>query len=687
MSHHKLTSITFSILILLLSTITVDGKVSNRSLRIAEEAFRNHNYVEALKQYQKAYKKVSRKDRVEGGRISYQMGLANMRTNNYSRAEAMFRRALVLKFTEPDVYKSFADVLLSNGKSDEARKNYEKLLELEPDNWHAKKGIGSIDFIKEWGKKNSEHQVEIFRPLNSRFDDYSTAWGDHLGNVVLFASNRVEALGKANDPWFDRKHTSIFVSYLDRRDNWSKPELLDEGPINTEFNEGAPSTSSPASELFFTRCVGDPERDYGCRIYMAERDGTRWRNVSEVVLTNDSLISVGHPAISPDGLSLFFVSNMRGGLGGMDIWVSRRRGPGDTFGPPVNLGPTVNTPADEMFPYQHQDGSLFFSSNGHPGFGNLDIFKTINNAGSWSKPENLGQPINSDDDDFGLISRPSGPNQGFFSSNRGSLRRYNIYSFYVPAVEFFLAGSVKDKSNNRIIQDVSVQLIGSDGSMASTKTNERGLFSFDKYHFRQEVEYDILFNKPMYFSESLKQNTIGFKKSHEFNLAIQLEPIPKVPIVLPDILYEFGRWELLPQYGDSLNGLIQTLNENPGLVIELASHTDSRGSDEVNDQLSQRRAQSVVDYLIQRGIHPDRLRAKGYGKRVPRKMARIVMRDGFTFQKDLTLTEAYINRLPSEANREAAHALNRRTEFRVLSDDFDPKKAKEVIEPARIRMQ
>jgi peptidoglycan-associated lipoprotein len=166
-----------------------------------------------------------------------------------------------------------------------------------------------------------------------------------------------------------------------------------------------------------------------------------------------------------------------------------------------------------------------------------------------------------------------------------------------------------------------------------------------------------------------------------------MEAIPKTPIVLPDILYEFGRWELLPQYGDSLNGLIQTLTENPGLVIELASHTDSRGSDEINDPLSQRRAQSVVDYLIERGIHRARLQAKGYGKRMPRKLARSISRDGFTFQKDITLTEAYINRLPSEEHREAAHALNRRTEFRVLSDDFDPKKAEESVEPVRIQIQ
>ncbi len=681
MSYNKFLSIPLFLTFFLLSTVKVEGQVTNRSLRLAEDAFRSHNYIEAIKRYQKAFKNISRQDRVEGGRISFQMGLANMRTNNYRRAEAMFRRALIMRFTEPDVYKNFADVLLANGKIDEARKNYEKLLELQPNNWHAKNGIESIDFIKEWGKKITEHKVELFRPLNSRFDDYGTAWGDHLGNIVLFASNRPEALGKANDPWFDRKHTSIFVSYLDRKDNWSKPELLDEGPVNTEFNDGAPSTSSTAAELFFTRCVGDQERDFGCRIFLAERDGNRWRNVSEVVLTTDSLISVGHPAISPDGLSLYFVSNLPGGQGAMDIWVSRRRGPGDSFGPPVNLGPSINTPGDDMFPYLHKDGTLYFSSNGHPGFGNLDIFNSKETSEGWSKPENLGQPINSDGDDFGIIFRPSGPNQGFFSSNRGSLRRYNIYSVFVPAVEFFMAGSVRDKSNNRIIQDVTVKLIGSDGSLASTKTNERGLFSFDRHHFRQNVEYDILFNKPMYFSESLKHNTIGYKKSHEFNLAVQLEPIPKTTIVLPDILYEFGRWELLPQYGDSLNGLIQTLNENPGLVIELASHTDSRGSDEVNDLLSQRRAQSVVDYLIQRGIHPARLQAKGYGKRVPRKLTRTVIRDGFTFQKDITLTEAFINRLPSEANREAAHALNRRTEFRVISDDFDPTKAKEAPEP------
>jgi len=671
MSFKYISSISFFLTFFFLSTLSFSAQVENRNLRRAEEAFRNHNYVEAIRRYQRAFRRVMRQDRVEGGRVSFQMGLANKRINNFRRAEAMFRRAILLRFTEPEVYKNYAQVLLINGKLNDARRNFEILLQLEPDNWHAKRGIESIDLINDWGNTTTEHQVELFRPFNSRMDDYSTAWGDHLGNIAIFSSNREEALGRANDPWFDRKHTSLFVSFIDREDNWSNPELLDEGPINTEFNEGAPSTNSTASELFFTRCIGDTERDFGCRIFMAQIDGNRWRNATEVVLTTDSLVSVGHPAISPDGLSLYFVSNMPGGQGGMDIWVSRRRGPGDTFGPPVNIGPTISTPGDEMFPYMHQDGTLYFSSNGHPGFGNLDIFKSVRKEEGWEKPENLGQPINSDGADFGMLFRPGQTVQGFFSSNRGSLRRYDIYSFFVPPVEFSISGSVRDKSTNRILPEVTVQLIGSDGSLVSTRTNERGLFGFDKYIVRGNVDYSILFNKQMFFSESLRQSTTGFKKSQDFTLVVEMEPIPKTPIVLPDIHYEFGRWELLPQYRDSLNGLVQTLNDNPGLVIELASHTDSRGSDEVNDLLSQRRAQSVVEFLIESGIHPDRLNARGYGKRVPRRLTRTTTRDGFNFQRDLTLTEEYINRLPTEAHREAAHALNRRTEFRVLSDDFD----------------
>jgi peptidoglycan-associated lipoprotein len=374
---------------------------------------------------------------------------------------------------------------------------------------------------------------------------------------------------------------------------------------------------------------------------------------------------------------------MPGGMGGKDIWYARRKAPGDEFGPPQNIGEPINTPGNEMFPYAHEDGSLYFSSDGHPGMGGLDIFHSERIPDGWAMPENMGAPINSPMDDFGMLFKP-GLRQGFFSSNRRGTRGYDIHSFFLAPVEFTISGKVVDDSTKAALPGVIIQLVGSDGTLVQVETNAEGQYRFEKNIVREQTSYELLANKSKYFSARAQQSTVEFKRSHDFVIDFSLEALPVTPIALPEILYEFGRWELLPQYRDSLNGLVQTLNDNPQLVIELASHTDSRGTEESNDTLSQRRAQSVVDYLIEQGINPARLVARGYGERMPRTLNRTITRDGFTFRAGVTLTEAYINRLTTERMREAAHALNRRTEFRILRDDFEPDKDPDEQQPVRI---
>lgn len=660
-----------------------EAEAQERRVARADQAFEQHQYVDAIRLYRRAYNRVRRKNRTEAGRISYNTGVAYMRTNDPRRAEMQFKRAIRMRYSEPEVYLFLAEALVNNEKFDEAAVNYYKFLEMLPDDWRGRRGLETIELSKQMAEQLTPFEVEAAKVLNSREDDFTTTWGDHLGNVMIFASSREDAVGKDDDPWYGRKHTSLFVSYLDREGKWSVPVLLDEGPINTEYNEGAPATNSSGTELFFTRCLASQDVEMGCRIFVSQRQGPNWGEASEVKLVSDSTYTAGHPAISADELTLYFVSDMPGGVGGKDIWFARRRAPGDAFGPPQNLGQPINTPGDEMFPYVHEDGSLYFSSDGHPGMGGLDIFHSEPAPQGWSKPENMGAPVNSPMDDFGMLFKP-GLNQGFFSSNRRGSRGYDIHSFYLAPVEFTLTGTVKDDSTKALLPGVIIQLVGSDGTLLQTETNQQGMYRFGKEHLREQTSYEILASKNKYFSFRTHQGTEEYTRSHDFVVDINLEPLPVTPIALPEILYDFGRWELLPQFQDSLNGLVLTLNDNPQLVIELASHTDSRGTEASNDTLSQRRAQSVVDYLIGQGIDPARLEARGYGERRPRTLNRTITRDGTTFRAGITLTEDYINRLTTERMREAAHALNRRTEFRILRDDFKPPENPEQRKPVRV---
>ena len=660
-----------------------EAEAQNRRVERADKAFELHQYNEAVNLYRRAYNRVRRKDRREAGRISYNTGVAYMRLNEPRRAEMQFKRAIRMNYRIPEAYLYLAEALVNNEKYDEARDNFNFFKELAPDDWRGPRGLETIEASKKLAANLTPYEVEAVKVFNSRQDDFTAAWGDHRASIIIFASNRDDAIGKDTDPWFGQKHTSLFVSYQDRAGSWSSPTLLDEGPINTEYNEGAPAANISGTELYFTRCLRSPDVEMGCRIFMAQRQGANWGEPSEILLTNDSTVSVGHPAPSPDGLTLYFVSNMPGGMGGHDIWYARRRAPGDDFGPPQNLGAPINTAGNEMFPYVREDGVMFFSSDGHPGMGGLDIFQSEWTPEGWGKPENMGAPINSPMDDFGMLFKP-GLKQGFFSSNRRGTRGYDIHSFFLAPVEFTISGVVKDDSTQAVLEGVTVQLVGSDGTLVAKETAKEGVFRFGKDVIREKTTYEILFNKNKYFSARTQQSTLEYNRSRDIVLDMTLAALPVTPIALPEILYDFGRWELLPQYRDSLNGLILTLNDNPQLIIELASHTDTRGSEAANDTLSQRRAQSVVDYLIERGIDPARLVARGYGERMPRTLTRNVSRDSFSFRAGVTLTEAYINRLTSERHREAAHALNRRTEFRILSDDFKPASEPGDQRPVRI---
>ncbi|HEX3008947.1 MAG TPA: OmpA family protein [Bacteroidales bacterium] len=518
-----------------------------------------------------------------------------------------------------------------------------------------------------WMENPSGYQVENMKFFNSKGNDYAPAYANADYGTVYFTSSRDGSTGTSVHGATGQNFSDIYVTRMDRKGTWSEPIPLGEN-INTEFEEGTPALSKDFNTFYFTRCMKGKSQNFGCQIYYSERDGDEWGKAKLIEVSNDTIV-IAHPAISPDDQTLYFVSDMAGGFGGKDIWKVTRANKGDEWGKPENLGADINTSGDEVFPFVHSDGTFYFSSNGHIGLGGLDIFKAKQNAnGSW-KVENMETPINSNADDFGIVFQ-SDVEKGYFSSSRSPKGDDDIYTFNLPPLKFNLLGVVRDEKTDQPIPEAAVKSVSSDGLTVDITTDKNGAF---KMIMKAATDYVLIGSKEGYLNGKERETTKGLDKSKDFRSVIYLSSIAK-PIELPNIYYDYGKAELRPESMVALDGLVETLNDNPNVTIELGAHTDSRGSNEDNISLSQRRAQSVVNYLIQKGIATDRLVAKGYGESEPKTVdAKLV--NQYPFLKDgAVLTEDYIIKLPDSDLQEIAHQINRRTEFRVLSTNYQSKK-------------
>ncbi len=644
----------------------------------ADLAFGRKQYTEAADRYKKAYRKV-RRNKDERNRISFQMGECYRLIGLTKRAEPYYKRLLKTEYpnTHPEVYLYLAETYKINQKFKEAIEMYEIYAEKMPDDPRGSLGAETTRMIEEWMENPSKYKLTELKKVNSSKDsDYGACWINNNYNEIIFTSNRDAATGKEKDGITGQEFADFFTSKQDRKGDWSTPVLADEGEnINTGASEGSPFMNSKYTKLYFTRCQNGAHRKNGCQIMVAGKSGGAFSEARPVEIAGvDTLDIVGHPTLTSDELIMYFAAERKGGFGGNDIWVAMRENATEPFKHPFNLGERINTAGNEVFPFLRYDTVLYFASDGHGGMGGLDIFvSSMDTAGEWGEPRNLKYPINSTGDDFAIMFHPT-DERGFISSNRGNSRGLdNIYYFEEPPVLFTFSGTVKDAKTKQFVSNAAVRLIGSDGSNIMTRTNEKGYFNFSDSQINKNTTYDISIDKDNYFTLTAQETTIGLEFSKDIEKDYDIEPIPQEPIMLPDILYDLGKWDLKPQFEDSLQGLIETLQVNPTITIELASHTDARDTDEHNDILSQKRAQSVVDYLIIRGIDPLRLTAKGYGERVPRTIQKDMTVRGYTFKAGTRLTEDFINKLPNTEVKEAAHQMNRRTEFRILSKDYVPR--------------
>ncbi|MFC2176608.1 OmpA family protein, partial [Bacteroidota bacterium] len=562
------------------------------------------------------------------------------------------------------------DAIKANGKFEEAIAEYEKYAELEPEDPRGKSGAESCALAQKWIDNPSRYVVENEVQLNGAYMDFAPAYSADDHKTIYFTSSRNNAAGNEIDGWTGQGFTDLFEATIDNKGKWSSPQPLSNA-INSQFNEGASVMDSEYKTMIFTRCGLEKKKKMGCELYSSKKEGSSWSEPEllpffQVAEGDDStVVTSGHPAISADGKTLIFASDAEGGKGGRDLWKSKFNEEKKRWDTPTNVE-ELNTPGDEMYPFIHNDGTLYFSSNGHTGMGGLDIFMAEAQGETWGNISNMRFPINSAGDDFAIIFEKE-QEKGYFTSNRENGKGSDdIYSFLLPALKFTLSGVVSDFKTKKLVKGATVSIVGTDGSSMETTTDGKGKYFFD---LSPATSYVITAGKKDYYlNKTGKTTTVGFEEDKDLVHDFELDPIDRI-IDLPNIFYDLGKWDLRPESKVSLDGLIETLNDNPTIVIELGSHTDTRASDSYNLNLSQKRAQSVVDYLIDNDIDQERLVAKGYGETTPKVLDAAVGE----FKVNSVINDSFINRLATDELKEEAHQLNRRTEFKVLRNDFVPK--------------
>lgn len=644
----------------LLLTVSAFILFSCKQVKLSEAdlKFAQGEYFEAASMYRKIYRKTSPKNRDLRGEVAYKMAECYRLSNNTARAVAAYTNAIRYSPEDSVMFLQYARSLHKSGNYQQAARQYQLFLDFFPENLFAQNGLQGALTAQELRKNPTKYTVSRMDIFNSRRSDFSPALLPPEYDNLYITSSRDEASGDEKSTITGLKHNDIFMSRKDENGKWLKPEAI-EG-VNTDFDEGTPSFSASGTTMFYTYCPQDEEVSKPALIYKSTRTGGSWSKGTAFPITRDTVSSYAHPAISPSGEYLYFVSDMPGGYGGKDIW--RAYLVGDAIEYYENLGPSINTAGDEMFPYMRTDSTLYFSSDGHPGLGGLDIFKANYNkkTESWDI-ENMGSPINSQSDDFGITFEKDAE-KGFFSSNRNDGRGSDhIYAFEYPIVKVTLEGFVVDK-DDEFVPNATIRVVGNDGRNEKFQGRQDGTY---RLQVDRGINYVLLASAEGYLNSKMDLRTIDIEKDSLYYVDFVLYSIHK-PSVLENIFYDFDRAALRDESRKELDELIELMDINPNVTIELSAHTDRKGSDQYNDRLSQRRAQSVVDYLINKGVAKDRLSVAGYGKKQPKVVTKNIVKLYDFLKEGDVLTPEFIEGLTPE-QQEIADQVNRRTEFKVLS--------------------
>lgn len=653
------------IIVCLLLTAVAAG-CRTPKLSEADAQFQRGEYYDASVTYKKVYNKLRKKEeRPQRGEVAFKMGRCYRLLNMSARASAAFQNALRYEYPDSTTHFMLAQALHADGKYAAALRSYDKYLEFCPDDSLAINCAEGCRTAQEIRARGSRYVVKQAKLFNSRRADFCPMYLGADCDQIYYTSTTEKATGDKKSEITGMKNADVFFSKKNEKGEWERPEPV-EGELNTEFDEGIVAFSPDAQTMYLTKARRELNAPTSVEIYTSTRSDAKWSAPVKFEITADTLSTFGHPAVSPDGEYLYFVSDIPGGYGGKDIWrISLKERQGSL----VNLGPDINTEGNDDFPYVRSDGSLYFSSDGHPGMGGLDIFRATavgDPADLRWKVENMGFPINSAGDDFGITFGKG--EDGFFSSNRGDARGFDhIYSFEYDPVRITIEGLVMDKDEEPV-KNAIIRIVGNDGSNQKEVARDDGSFSFA---LQRGVKYVMLAGAKGYLNQ--KQEFASDSTMEDANYWVEfILPSISKPSVVENIFYDYDKADLRPESKTALNELIAVLHDNPNVTIEMASHTDRWGSDAYNINLSERRAKSVVDYLVENGISRDRLQPHGYGKSRPKTVTKRIARLYPQFKEGDILTEEFIKTL-SEEDQQAADQINRRTEFSVLSLTYNMK--------------
>lgn len=644
----------------------VIGMIACKRVKLsdADRHFARGEYFEAAEKYRKVYRKTSPKKRDLRGEVAFRMGESYRLINNPIRANVAYANAVRYNANYNTLHLQYARTLHKAAKYKEAAIQYEEFLKLFPDNAFALNGLEGTKLAAEWKASPTPYEIKRMSLFEtSKGGEFSPALLPQNYEHLYFTANHKDATGDTISKITGTKNNDIYMSRLDENGAWMKPEKI-KSPINTSFDEGVVSFSKEGTTMYYTYSRQDTINNTFPEIFVSERSGGSWAAGSKLDIYRDTTRIYAHPSLSPSGKWLYFVSDMKGGYGGKDIWRARMAGGNVDY--IENLGPQINTAGDDMFPSVRSDSVFYFSSDGHPGMGGLDIFRAVYNEQrkEWTV-ENLKSPINSEADDFG-ITFEGNKEAGFFSSNRDDARGLDhIYSFIYPIFKAKVEGYIVD-TDDEFIHDAMIRIVGNDGTINKIPGKENGTYSVN---VQRGVEYVLLGSAKDHLNTKMTLKTADIKRDSTYLVDFILTPINK-PVVLENIFFDFDKSDLKPEAKKDLNGLIELLVLNPNVSIELSSHTDRKGSDEYNDKLSQRRADAVVEYLIKGGIAKARLTSVGYGKQKPKTVTRSVVKKYDFLHEGEILNEAFIESLTPE-QQSIADQINRRTEFKVVSITFD----------------
>ncbi len=649
-------------ILLLIVAAAVMGSCGGAKLSVANEQMERGEFYDASRTYRKIYNKLTkREERLQRGEVALKMAECYRRLGQDARASAAYQNAIRYGAADSTATLRLAQSLHAEGKYAPAINAYKEFLSLAPDNQEAKTGLNGAEQAQKLKDSPTRYIVRQHKLLNSRRSDYAPMYLGEDGDQLFYTTTNEKVKGDNRSEITGTKKPDIWVMKKNEQGQWLKPEAV-EGELNTEVEEGICSFSPDGQTMYLTRARREPNASTVVEIFTSQRSDASWSAPQKFEITADTLSSYGHPAVSPDGNWLYFSSDMPGGQGGYDIWRINLK---ERAGSLENLGEFINTPGNEQFPYMRTDSLLYFSTDGRPGMGGLDIFRAqLKSSGGWNVT-NMGVPMNSAGDDFGITFDPTGGERGFFSSSRGDARGYDhIYTFELPELQIWISGWVLDRDEEPVPNAV-IRIVGNDGSNQKAIAKDDGSFRFP---LQRGVSYTMLAGAKGFLNAKQEFTSDTAEEDAEYGVDFILASINK-PVVVENIFYDFDKATLRPESKDALDEMVNILRENPNVTIEMASHTDRWGTEEYNLKLSGRRADSVIEYLIEAGIEPERLQPQGYGKSRPKVITKKLAREYPQFEEGTELTPEFIETL-SPDDQDAADQINRRTEFQVLSIDY-----------------